>query len=415
ADAAWQRTRGSGLPFTVDREIGAACKLPVDNPDDPDADDPDPFTWQYAAWLADQRDQAERRRLLYVGATRAQDYLIVSGSLNRLPEKSWLAQWIAALGIFEEDLTPDDEGAMLHFDWGRCALHVPQTVTLPDHLTAPDTDRPGWRDPVLADAIQSGTRIAGVDAALPPLLAAVPLDLAAPARALTATNLAALGRAQFYDPTARGQIAFRNAILHDAPDPVRPLPDRITGVQDLRRVIGEMVHRALQAWIMPDTTPREEILKRLRTYAWGAGLSDADQIETAAIEAAGLVQQFAHSPARMELDRAQQIYRELPFVYRVGERTIHGVIDVLYFDGKQWTVMDYKTAQVDYGAARHNAQRYYLQVGIYARAVEARTGQIPAAQLYYIHPARLITVTPEDWQPALDRLEDDLRAALGAQ
>jgi ATP-dependent helicase/nuclease subunit A len=59
ADASWNRSRRSSLPFTVDPDAGAACKLPTD---DPNADDPDPFAWAYAARLADQRDQAERRR-----------------------------------------------------------------------------------------------------------------------------------------------------------------------------------------------------------------------------------------------------------------------------------------------------------------------------------------------------------------
>jgi ATP-dependent helicase/nuclease subunit A len=406
ADASWSRSRWSSLPFTVDRDAGAACRLPTD---DPDSDEPDPFAWDYAARLADQRDQAERRRLLYVGATRAQDYLIVSGSLHRCPREAWLAQWIDALGILDEELAPDDGGALLNFEWGRCALHVPLTVTLPDHLVAAGADGSAWDDP----AFETGARIAGAESELPPLLAEVQIDPAAPARALSVSNLEQLGRAQFYDPAERGQIVFRHAMLHDAPDPVRPLPDDTAGVGDLLRIVGEIVHRALQAWALPDRLARADLAGRLRTYAWGAGLSDEGQITTAVDEAVGLLHQFAISEVRGELDRAQQVYREVPFVYRSGERTIHGLIDVLYFDRNQWTVMDYKTAAVD--RAWSNAKRYYLQVGMYAQAVEARTGQVPTIHLYYIHPARLITIRPDDWQPALDRLEDDLRAALAGQ
>jgi hypothetical protein len=283
-------------------------------------------------------------------------------------------------------------------------------VTLADHLAAPDASESGWGDP----AFDTGARIEGAISALPPLLAEVPIDPAAPARALSATHLEQLGSAPFFDPEARGRTVFRHAILHDSPDPVRPLPDRAANERDWRRIVGLMVHRALQAWILPDDTPRDVVLKRLSTYAWGEGLSDPGEIGAAAGEALRLLERFVESHLRRELEAASQVYRELPFVYRGGGRTIHGVIDVLYFDGKQWTVMDYKTAIVDHAGAWFNAERYYLQVGMYARAVEARTGQIPAAQLYYIHPARLITVKPENWQPALDRLEDDLRAALGA-
>lgn len=405
ADASWSRTRRFSLPFTVDPDAGPACQLPTD---DPDADDPPPFAWHYAGELANRRDQAERRRLLYVGATRAQDYLIVSGSLHRLSAHAWLRQWLDALGVVDADLAPDDEGAILHFPWGRCALHVPQSVTLPAHLAAPSPAASAWDDP----ALRAGVPIPGAEPFLPPLLAEIPVDPVAPAQALTATDLAALGRAQFYDPATRGRAAFRQALLHDAPDPVRPLPERTIDPGNLRRFVGDIVHRALRAWILPGNVEEEDLLQRLRTYAWETGLSDPAQIETAALESYDLLAQFADSTVRQALDRAQQVYRELPFVYRAGERTIHGVIDVLYFDGKTWTVLDFKTAQVDGGGAWENAKRYFLQVGIYARAVEARTGQTPRAQLYYIHPAREITVRPDHWQPALQRLDDDLRAAL---
>ncbi len=53
-----------------------------------------------------------------------------------------------------------------------------------------------------------------------------------------------------------------------------------------------------------------------------------------------------------------------------------------------------------------------MQVGVYAEAVKARTGQTPQTHLYYIHPARRVYVKSEDWRAALDRLEDDLQIAL---
>jgi ATP-dependent exoDNAse (exonuclease V) beta subunit len=125
-----------------------------------------------------------------------------------------------------------------------------------------------------------------------------------------------------------------------------------------------------------------------------------------------LLRRFGSSPIRADLDRAAQVYRELPFAYRAGSRTLHGQIDVLYFDGREWHVLDYKTAPVSWQGAEKNAQRYYLQVGVYAEAVAARTGQTPHTHLYYIHPGRRVYVKPEDWRAALDRLEDDLQFAL---
>jgi ATP-dependent exoDNAse (exonuclease V) beta subunit len=88
-------------------------------------------------------------------------------------------------------------------------------------------------------------------------------------------------------------------------------------------------------------------------------------------------------------------------------------MDVLYLDrGGQWHVLDYKTAPIAAARARLDARQYYLQVGVYAAAVEAKTGQTPKAHLYYIHPGTLVYIKPDHWQAALARLEDDLQAAL---
>jgi hypothetical protein len=265
-----------------------------------------------------------------------------------------------------------------------------------------------WEDP----AVMAAEPIEGIAPELPPLLASVPLDPTAPARALTATQLTRLGRAPYYDPALRGWAAVRDSVLFDAPDPLRPLPDRTVDEWALRRLVGEIVHRALQVWSLPDNTLEDALIRRLETYAWAAGLSDDHQISAAVTLALDSLRRFGSSPVRADLDRAQQVYRELPFTYRAGPRTLYGQIDVLYFDGREWHVLDYKTAPVSWQGAEENAKRYYLQVGAYAEAVAARTGQTPHTHLYYIHPGRRVYVKPEDWHAALDRLEDDLHLAL---
>ena len=94
-------------------------------------------------------------------------------------------------------------------------------------------------------------------------------------------------------------------------------------------------------------------------------------------------------------------------------RAIHGTIDVLYRDrGGQWHVLDYKTRPVNWPNVEQDVPRYALQVGVYAAAVEARTGQVPETFLYYIYPGRLVKVRPDDWRAALNRFEEDIRAAL---
>ncbi|HVO70866.1 MAG TPA: 3'-5' exonuclease, partial [Aggregatilineaceae bacterium] len=410
ADASWNRSVSQRDVFVLDPEEGAACRLPTSGPDAIDQ----PFAWEYARQLEERRDRAERRRLLYVGATRAQDALIVSGSLHRCPAHAWLRQWLAALGVTEDDLAPSGEAQHLRYDWGGCMLVVPRTPPPPEALLPRRSEAAsGWDHP----AVIAREPIDGAAPAWPTLLADAQTDPHAPARSLTASQLAGLGRAPFYEPARLGRAVFRHSVLYDAPEPIRTLPDRPVEGPGLRQIVGEIVHRALRAWVLPGNLPPEVVAARLQTYAWEAGLTGEDQIITAVTAALELLRRFEDGEVCAQVQRAGQVYRKLPFMVQLGERTVHGQIDVLYFDRGTWHLLDYKTVSVSWKGAAENARRYYLQVGAYARAVQARTGQIPRTTLYYIHPGRLLVIQPEDWEPVLDRLEDTLQEALepGAQ
>lgn len=403
-DTTWTRTDQSAV-FALDPDAGPVCIPPREAPDD----EAKPFAVAWAKTLADRRELAERRRLLYVAATRAADHLILSGSLKAASEDCWLAQWLGALGISIDALRPGVDPILVERDWGQCAIYVPPTppdpATLIPRVVRGNT---GWDHA----AIVAGEAVPDVVAARPPLLAPVLIEPDAPARALSATQIARLGLAPYYDPQAAGRRAFRHAVLHDAPDALQPLPDSDPAATWRARIVGETVHRALRAWLLPGVVDPALFDRRLRTYAWERGVSDPVSIDTVVREAARLLSRFEASEIPARLARAPQVYRELPFVYHAGRRAIHGVIDLLFFDGKTWHIVDYKTAVVSWKDALDNARRYFLQVGVYAAAVRAHTGQLPEAALYYIHPTRLVTVRQSDWQPALARLDDDVRAAL---
>jgi ATP-dependent helicase/nuclease subunit A len=392
ADAAWTRGAAREPAFRIEAGIGTACKLPEIDPDDKRPT----FAGEIAKMQAERRDLAERRRLLYVGATRAQDYLIVSGAwTKRVGSSSWLRQWLTALDLDPKELLSSPDPQIIAQAWGQCALIVPPTDTPPDHLVPRPAQ--GWSLPP-DDA----------PPVLPPLLARVPVDDLAPTRFLAATQITRLGRVVLDDPDSAQEHWWRK-VLVDLPDPIRPLPARSAGEQEQRRLVGTVVHQALRAWLLPGNIARPALIERLRTYAWENGVSDEDQIAAVVAAALSLLDAFDASEIRQRIERAErggQVRRELPFMVRWGERTVQGRIDLVYYDGQRWHVLDYKTALVSRHWAENHAKRYYLQVGIYARALEAATGQTPATSLYYIHPARLVAVQPDQWQPVLLALEE---------
>ena len=408
-DASWSR-RGTESPvFRVDADAGAACLLPEAAPGE---DVPEPFAYQLSRRYAERRDRAERRRLLYVGATRAADLLLVSGSLDRCPPDAWLRQWLDALGAEEGDLAAADAFVTWQYAWGACDITVP--LSPPPDMPRAAATLGGWDDPVLS----AGQPVTGIAPMWPPLVDKVPVDVLAPARELAATHLAEPDHPRWRDPEVHRQSVLRDRVLHDAPDPIRPLPERPLKEPALRRIAGEVVHRALKLDLLPGSADPAELDRRLRVYAWEAGLSDERQLGEVIPQAVDLLQRYETSDICQRVRRATQVYREIPFFHAVGGHTLHGVLDVLMFDARagkngHWTVLDYKTASVGRYQALQDARRYVLQMGVYAQAVVAKTGQEPLVALYYIHPGRLITIKAEDWRAALDQLDDTLRAALG--
>ncbi|MCC7447940.1 MAG: UvrD-helicase domain-containing protein [Anaerolineae bacterium] len=401
-DASWERT-GHETLFVVDPQIGPACGAMDESGE---RMEPAPFALRLANQYAEARSKAERLRLLYVGMTRAQDYVIVTGHIGKKSGKgyNWLNRLMQTLGY---DAAPGDP-QIIQYDWGCCRFHCPTQQPDPVQLIPRAKPRSSGWDQLTGEAIP------GIAPYMPPLLAPVPVDPQAPARILNASEIGVLGEAKAFKDPAK----FRNRILHDAPTIVRTVVTTPESLDVPPHVIGNMVHQALQWWRLPSTTPN--LRDVLDSYAWEQGLTDPQMIETAIEQATDLLNQTEASDIFQQIARASQVYRELPFTLQLGERTINGVIDVLFFSKYQrWNVVDYKTSAVNFadeteraGRIWGHARRYHAQVGVYAAAVEALTGQTPDVHLHYVRYVHTVKVPPDVWKGVLDNLDADIASAL---
>ncbi|MEP7285984.1 MAG: UvrD-helicase domain-containing protein [Chloroflexota bacterium] len=411
-DASWHRNAQRPL-LVNDPMVGPVCMVRDEN------NEPlEPFAYRLAQRYQAEREQAERTRLLYVAMTRAQEYLIVSGRLTK--DATWLNQLIDTLGMREivsNGIAPDEELLLSE----NCLLRMP---TMPPSVADTDIEQ-DRREPTTPrnvtprgwDALTM-QQIEGIDPQEPWLLVQPPVDRQAPAQTLSATEIAVLGESK-----ALGELAnFRSHVLRDAPIAVRDVTSHEPGPDVSRRVIGEIVHQALRWWHLPSETPN--LHEILNSYAWEQGVTDVQALKIAIEEATRLLQLTEKSNIIVEMQQAEQsrqIYRELPFAFKFGERTINGVIDVLFFSkyGK-WHVVDYKTSDVPpvEGLARsesirQHAERYHAQVGIYAAAIQIMTGQAPEVHLHYIRHVYTVHVPMETWQAVLATLDNDITEALG--
>lgn len=412
-DSSWERGNLDRDALVYDPQVGLACR--VYNPATDTLDGP--YSYQRAQYLNGLRLEAERKRLLYVAATRAQDYLLISGQVKwketddvtGWDTKGWLAWLFDALNIQQVRPDADSETVERRYDWGTVHLHFP--VQPPRDFSTPTSETVSVWD---SDPVRAG-QLLPTDLPAPALLGRVPAQPTAPAQSLTATQIADLGSAYLLRDQGFYRQKFRRSVLHDAPSPIERVSDRPETVPAFK--IGEMVHRMLQWWRFPSAGDDCDAL--LESYAWQQGIIDRKQRQAAVKQARALLNSIRNTDIYQAQVNAKTVYRELPFIFENDTRTIHGIIDVLFQDeDDNWHIIDYKTSYVpngkDVSALHDHACRYHLQLGVYAAAVSRQLGGVvPCVYIHYIRYTETIEIEPDDWRSALEKLEEQIGDLLG--
>lgn len=403
ASAHWKRS-GNRTPVVMyDPVIGLTCAPPADDDAEENNEKTSAYAHQRAKQLKELREIAERRRLLYVAATRAQDMLIVSGVIQYdkdglIKTDGFLSWLLDALNLI--DISQDAE---VTYDWGIARVLFPsydeqEVEQLKDgalpHLELVD-DNP----------IET-----------PPLLEQLVIKRDTFARHLSATQIADLGAAHLAPKQEERRIfrqRFLGKILYDAPYHIEQITSsHLSRVS--RRKIGEIVHDALRYWRFPNNT--NDFQEILRSYAWQQGITRPQDMDYAIAEAQSLLLRFQESDVyhwiQASLSAGLPFYTELPFIYRTDKRIIHGVIDALFQDmNGLWRIVDYKTGYVPPNIDIYtHARQYFLQVGIYATAVREQFQHqiVPEVYIHYLRYTQTVPVLQNDWQTALLQLEDYL-------
>ncbi len=319
--------------------------------DEDDTSRPTPGFYGYLRERDQLEDEAEHRRLFYVAATRAADYLYISG--DDADKDGWLQ---AALAV--------------------CAGGAVESVESRDPLPVDPEARARRSAPRQLRLTDEGDEVDYVA----PLLARPPVI---PVRASTpVTALRAPADAPAYVSRGDGHGALR----------------------------GSVVHRAIEESAGDVTTIDAAALETLVHEESDRAL-DASTVETLAAEAAVMLAEFARSSVAAALaDPGVERWFELPFAWDWDGLPVHGAIDLVYRDVGGWHVVDFKTDRLDGTTATEVAQRYLVQIGLYQRAVEAAVGREPAAGLLFLRNGEL--VEPE--RAALDAALAEARARVDA-
>jgi ATP-dependent helicase/nuclease subunit A len=384
-DSGWQRRNTGGDLLTL--TDGFCCKVYDDKGQ---WAKPQPFAYRRAQHLRKLREEAEKRRLFYVAATRAQDLLIVSGMATRKDGEYEADGWLG---------------------WLLAAMQGDDVFI--DYRTQPFTTA----DPVmtLQTAVFNGELLPGIAPTAPQLLPAIPPRKQKQTRHLAATSIADLGGCFYADDPFEAQAArdrFRRRVLYEAPAVIsRALSYRIGALH-----VGDIVHEALRWWAFPfDSMDLDNRRELLVSYAWENGVTSNESCETAVQRAEALLTKFSQSALYRWILEAQNaglpIFRELPFIYEREAHIVHGVMDILFQrPNGEWVLADYKTSRLrqnggkasGYDALVVHAKRYHLQVGTYAEAVQRHLGGFtPKVFIHYITYATSVEIPAQVWQQAL--------------
>jgi len=290
------------------------------------------------------REEAEQRRLLYVGMTRARDLLVLSGGATTKPGHDTI------LSLLGEVMADEREpSAAPHICIGTSRLTrviTPATVATRRRRTEPlEKVVPA---PVLGPILirRQARQVEWEQRRTTP-------------RRVTPTSLAG----SWTEPISRRTVAE-----HDA---------------NLARLVGVCAHAVLERWDFG--RPRSDIGTVIEQACHRYMTEDGPQLVGDVTEdLTAIFDRFLSSEPYKTLQRATVLGREVPFVIPLGrDQVMEGVIDLIYrLDDRIW-IADYKTDDVAAEDVQARADRYRSQADSYSRAVGSALGS-PAVSFQFI-------------------------------
>jgi len=308
-------------------------------------------------------DAEERKRLLYVAATRAADYLLLSSSLAGYEDLQ--SDWMQLVA------------ERFDLESGRFRGQLPTGYEVPT-VKVTNREPPIDRKPIgksrgvdvihaLDEAHELAARGEGL---VPPEVGPVPVDLAA--------------RVQYSFSRLTGHLVRHEAVPFAAP---AETPED-TGRVDPRG-LGSLVHAVME---------RVDFRAENPIGTWCELLAPEhvfENTDTAVALAREMLARFVGSARWWQLAEAAALHREIEFLlaWPPGNsdgrgRYLQGYIDCLYQDGDGgWHIVDYKTNDVSAVECSLVAVQYDMQLGVYALAAERTLGQPPVELvLHFLRP-----------------------------
>lgn len=342
------------------------------------------------------REREEELRLLYVAATRAQEYLYFVGHGNsaKLDDYCALPQSSGPLALWRR------RRAASVLDWlmmagASCAGHDDVDFTIEVAMPADlqewrakherEQDKSDREKPALTedDRAWAAATVAAIRS-----VAAIPRESTPIVLSVSQVK----GRAQRQRATDRATLNDGNASSSVA------LPTFVTPGRKSPTAVGLATHRFFEHVQWVDFVARDGVAKEMQRLR-GEKLLRTDELEL--IDERGLRWFAETETARIFAENEPQMRRELPFVYgkaaNDNERILlRGVIDLLVRDADGLQIYDFKTDRVASDAARARlVADYSVQMRLYAEAAAQIAGTaVTSASLIFLQARTIVSIAP---------------------
>ncbi|NOZ51290.1 MAG: UvrD-helicase domain-containing protein [Chloroflexi bacterium] len=321
----------------------------------PDNDQQAPAMFELYRQQEKRKDEAELKRLLYVAATRAQERLLLSGTVklskDGLTLSGWAKELLPHLGL--------DDAALPQFDLSGSRM-IELAWQCGGQPVACWIAEPGWT----------------------PDASTIPDVVPTPASQQRPTGLV--------QPVSSLHVRRDDDTEEEDRDPPRRVWRVTAGDGALHVpawVVGKLVHHAIQYWRFPGDQAFDAWLT---AYARSLGMVEPRQLRQALQQASRMLGRLQASALGREIAAAELRQHEVPYVLARPDGVERGVIDLLYRRSGQWTLVDFKTNRLrDEAAARalladpHND--YEQQVRRYAAAMSALLDVQPRAAICFLN------------------------------